>query len=98
MQHATLATNMSRQRCTARLCRHIAGTDCHTPDKVIAAMAETLYYVGLIILSTDHNDRHHCIWNRLAQLHTELMTCIGERSACSFDLNVRQDTEIAGRG
>ena len=46
-----------------------------SPDKVIAAVAEAFHDVGLIILGTDHNDWHHGIRHRLAQLRAELVPC-----------------------
>jgi len=46
------------------------------PDKVIAAMAEAFHNVGLIVLGTNHDDWHHCVRHRLAQLRAELVPCM----------------------
>lgn len=57
------------------------------PDKVIAAMAQPLHNVGLIILSTDHDDGHHSIRHCLAQLCAELMSC----RAQAYSLSLKSD-------
>jgi len=46
------------------------------PDKVIAAVAEAFHNVGLIVLGTNHDDWHHCVRHRLAQLRAELVPCM----------------------
>lgn len=52
------------------------------PDKVIAAMSKTLNNVCLIILGADHDDRHDSIWDCLAQLQAELMSCTSSSCVC----------------
>jgi len=47
-----------------------------SPDKVIAAVAEAFHDVGLIVLGTHHDDGHHGIRHRLAQLCAELVPCM----------------------
>ena len=57
--------------------KHRLGCAAHKhegePDKVIAAMTEALHYVGLIILGTDHDDRHHSSWHCQPQLLAKVM-------------------------
>ena len=69
------------------------GSRTFSPDKVIAAMGETFHDVCLIILGTDHDDRHNSIWDCLAELQAELMACICSAVAELQPIKIKQQKQ-----